>query len=230
MCAHPVTYEASTDPKLNSRMHPDENDLARYVDGRLTDAERQDVEAHLADCPRCREQVAATYRYLTQETDDPPAVPPEIRRRAEAVGTASTDEESVGSLFGRRPLTIAAAILALLVGIGVLVWHVQSPPPSRLRSTGEQAALSVRAPADGATVSERPVFVCDSVADAVGYRVTLRRADGTVMWEEDTTAVRVSLPPDVSLEEGQQYLWRAEALRPDGSTLRSNVRTFTYAP
>jgi len=210
-------------------MHLDEHDIARYVDGRLTDEERQEVEAHLAECPRCSDQVAATYRVLNDE-GDAPTVPPEVRRQAEALSEEAREERSAGGRLSRRSLVSAGAVVLLLAVAGMLLWQFQSPTSSRLRSTEDRAALSVRAPADGATIAERPVFVCAPVSDAIAYRVTLRRPDGTVVWEGDTSTVRVSLPPDVSLTEGQKYLWRAEAVRPDGTTFPSNLRTFTYSP
>jgi anti-sigma factor RsiW len=39
-----------------------EETLAAFIDGALTPAERQAVEAHLADCSRCRAVVALAIR------------------------------------------------------------------------------------------------------------------------------------------------------------------------
>lgn len=211
-------------------MHLDENDVARYVDGRIGEMERSDIEAHLAECPACSEQVAEARRTLDglQEQEAPP-LDPEVQRKAEAFGTEEKEKRDREPRFA-RPAAVAGA-LALLLGImGILYWQLRGPAPSQLRSSSAISALTVRAPADGATVSKRPVFVCAPVSGAVGYRVTLRTSEGTVVWEGDTTAARVRLPAGVSLTSGDTYLWRAEALRGDGTTLRSTLRTFTYAP
>lgn len=211
-------------------MHIDENDIARYVDGRLSDDERRDIESHLAECHRCRNQVAAVHRILGNRGEQGPALDPEVRARAEALGRTEEDEESIEWERARDPMAIAM-VVGLLLGVGALLYGpFQGPAPSRLRSSAEASALTVQAPADGATVSERPVFECASVSEALGYRVTLQAPDGTVVWEGDTTAPHVRLPADVSLTAGTTYLWRAEALRADGTTLQSNARTFTYAP
>lgn len=211
-------------------MHIDENDIARYVDGRLSDDERRDIESHLAECYRCRNQVAAVHQILENREGQEPALDPEVRARAEALGTTE-ENGSHETKWGRRRPVVVSATVALLLGIGGLLYgQFQEPAPSRLRTSPDAPALTVQAPADGATVSERPVFKCASVSEALGYRVTLRTPDGTVVWEGDTTAARVHLPADVSLTAGETYLWRAEALRADGTTLQSNARTFTYAP
>lgn len=211
-------------------MHIDENDIARYVDGRLSDEERRDVETHLAECPRCRNQVAAVHQILENGAEQEPTLHPEVRVQAEALGRNEGDDEATGQPWARRPVAIAMAV-ALLLGVAALLYgQFQEPAPSQLRASSDAPALTVQAPADGATVSERPVFECAVVSEALGYRVTLRTADGTVVWEGDTTAARVRLPADVSLTAGETYLWQAEALRADGTTLQSNARTFTYAP
>jgi anti-sigma factor RsiW len=211
-------------------MHIDENDIARYVDDRLSDDERRDVESHLAECPRCRNQVAAVHRILENGAGQEPALDPEVRAQAEALGRPEEDEASTGWQRGRRPVVLAMAVALLLGGAGLLYEQLQEPSPSQLRSSSDAPALTVQAPADGATVSERPVFVCAPASEALGYRVTLWTPGGTVVWEGDTTAARVRLPAEVSLTAGETYLWRAEALRADGTTLQSNARTFTYAP
>ncbi len=211
-------------------MHIDEDDIARYVDGRLSDEERRDVESHLAECPRCRNQVAAVHQILENGVEQKPLVHPEVQAQAEALGRNDEDDEATGQQWVRRPLAIVMAVALLLSIAGLLYGQFQEPAPSRLRASSDTPALTLRAPADGATVSERPVFVCAPASDALGYRVTLWTPGGTVVWEGDTTAARVRLPADVSLATGKTYLWRAEALRADGTTLQSNARTFTYAP
>lgn len=210
-------------------MHLDENDVARYVDGRLTEEERREMEAHLAGCPRCRNQVAAVRRIQEEGTGlDVPSTAG-LREQAEALGPKA-EEDAPNGHVGRRALAIAA-VAALLLGVaGLLYWQLRGPGPSQLRSSTEAPTLPVKAPADGATVPERPVFVYTSVSKALAYRVILKAPDGTVLWKEDTTTTRVPLPPDVPLTKGTTYLWRAEALRSDGTTLRSTLRTFTFAP
>lgn len=211
-------------------MHLDENDLARYVEGQIGEAERQDVEAHLAECPECSERVAETRRALDEiREQEAPPLDPEVRRKAEALGT----EEKEGRSRKRRPFrpaAIAGALVLLLGLAGVLYWQLQGPDPTRLRSSTEGDVLTAWAPADGARVSEPPVLAWEEVSGAFAYRVTLYAPDGTVLWEKDTTTTRVPLPADVSLTEGRRYLWRAAALHSDGRALRSNLRTFTYAP
>jgi len=211
-------------------MHIDENDIARYVDGRLSDDERRDVESHLAECSRCRNQVAAVHRILENGAEQEAAPDPEVQAQAEALGRNKEREGSNERQRGRRPVAIAMAVALLLGVAGLLYEQLQEPAPSRLRTSSDAPTLTVQAPTDGATVSDRPVFECAFVSEALGYRVTLRTMDGTVVWEGDTTAARVRLPADVSLTARETYLWRAEALRADGTTLQSNARTFTYAP
>ena len=95
--------------------------LHLLLDGRLTDSDAQRVEAHVADCARCRdnlEALASADRALAAEplADPPPAMAEAIARRAAAQ-----------ALLRRRVLlprwlevfTLAGVTLALVV-VGVI--------------------------------------------------------------------------------------------------------------
>jgi len=43
---------------------PDDNDMACYIDGLLSDNEARQLEKHLLDCDRCREEVEVTREIL----------------------------------------------------------------------------------------------------------------------------------------------------------------------
>lgn len=211
-------------------MHLDENDVARYVEGRVTEEERRDLESHLAGCPECSRRVAEARQFL-DEIREQEASPlnSEMRREAETFGIEGAERrKEVRRPF--RSVAMAGVVVVLLGLAGILYWQFWGAEPTRLRSLSEKKRLTVRAPADGAEVSRRPVFACDSLPGALAYRVTLYAPNGTILWEGDTTAARVALPPEVSLTEGQTYLWRVKALRSDGRSIRSNLQTFRYAP
>lgn len=210
-------------------MHLDENDIARYVDGWVSEGEREQMEAHLAECVQCRGQVTATYRLVGEEDDwDLSGLDFSVQQQAESL---RSDKQSQSRTPQRWDVPVLVGVLAVLLGIaGILFWQYQGTESDRLRSSVEREAFTVRAPADGAEISQRPVFVCDTVDAAFAYRVTLYAPDGAVLWEGDTTSARVSLPTEVSLTDGQTYLWRAAALRSDGTMDRSGLRSFTYTP
>src|SRR5262245_12723688 len=64
----------------------DLNDLAAYVDGRLPDAERQTIEAHLQGCGACRDAVDdARQARLEGGEDSMVLVPPAVIEAATAL-------------------------------------------------------------------------------------------------------------------------------------------------
>lgn len=212
-------------------MHLDEHDVARYVEGQLTDAERQRIEEHLANCTECRETVGAVRRLQdSASARESPELDPEIRRKAEGLASEPPPAQIRLETVLSPPVLAIAGLLLVAGVVGVLLWQGEARDTPRLRSSRPEAAYSVRAPADEAVVQEPPVFLCTAHPEALAYRVTLYAENGLVVWRGDTTAVRVPLPSDVSLSEGERYLWRAEALLSDGTMLRSDLHTFTYAP
>lgn len=208
--------------------HLTEDEVASYIDGRLPSEERREIEAHMAECPPCSTRVAEAQALVDNLSDQTaPPLDPDVHRNAEQLGTAR--EKETASLGLSRSVVAAALVLVLAIG-GVGYWQMRGLNSAQLRSPAETTVLTAREPADGASVSDRPVFACAPVSNALTYRVTLYAQDGSVLWEADSTATRLPLPSSVPLGSGQTYLWRMGALRSDGTTLRSSLRTFTYAP
>lgn len=214
-------------------MHLDENDIARYVDECLADAERQRMDDHLAECPRCRDVLETTRRTL-EGASEREAVEPEstVRHRVQdLVPEKATRSPAMERLGGLPPLHVAALALLLIgVGGGIWVWQTGVTNPAQFRTNSSEPLLSAQAPADGAVLSERPTFVLGAEPRALSYRIMLYASEGRLVWRKDTTATRVPLPADVDLTDDQQYLWQAQAVLQYGTTLRSAPHAFTYAP
>jgi anti-sigma factor RsiW len=109
--------------------HPDEL-LADYVDGTLPAAQRADVEAHLASCARCREEVslASAGRKALRSAGDVP-VPSGIADRAIADAGAPADLDAARrSRSPQRWLGAAAAIAAVVVLVAVAAPKLGTSP------------------------------------------------------------------------------------------------------
>ena len=117
--------------------HP-EDLLAEYVDGTLGPEERARVDAHLAGCERCRDEVAAAGLARAAvaalpEVDAPSGIALEVRRRVRGTGRA-------GGFAMRAGATAAAAAI-----VGVLVWVGMSGGPDTVG--GDAAGEQTSAPA-----------------------------------------------------------------------------------
>ena len=106
--------------------------LDDWVDGTLPAAEAQQVEAHLASCPSCREserrlrQVLAHAAALPRSSSPSRDLWPEI---AERLG-----RERAWSWAGtpwRGPVALAAAA-TVLMGVGAVLWVKRAPTPARM--------------------------------------------------------------------------------------------------
>ncbi|HYT04521.1 MAG TPA: zf-HC2 domain-containing protein [Gemmatimonadales bacterium] len=111
--------------------HVDDGRLHAYLDGALSPAERQDVEAHLTQCPACRRRLEAE-RALIARADEllgfaaPPArdLPP----------FQAGDPRPPARLWWQVRLPLAwAATVALAVGTGVYLGSRSHAPVSSAR-------------------------------------------------------------------------------------------------
>jgi hypothetical protein len=183
--------------------HLSTSQVAAFVDRTLAAKERQHVEAHLADCTQCREEVAEVAALVRQPG-----------RRV--------------SWYILWPVAAAAAILLLVV----LPSRVGDPQGPTLRDTGEGVpAITVMGPASGDTVvAEGLGLVWRSFATDARYHVHLSTADGTEVWRLSTTDTSATPPPDVRFVTGGTYLWYVDAFLPDGSSATTGIRRFTVGP
>lgn len=190
--------------------HLDLEEVAAYVDGRLPEERRPELESHLADCEACREEVVGVSRAV-RETD----------RRS-----------------GRRwtPLALAAGIAGLLV-VGALLQDGGSPDaavfrdgPGSLQEEGVPR-ISVVRPEDGATVSRDSLrFVWRAAGPEAFYRYTLTDASGDVLWRAETSDTTLTLHREVALRSGAYYYWYVDTLLETGASATTDVVGFRVGP
>jgi hypothetical protein len=177
--------------------HVNELELAGYLDGGLIPSERDRIEAHLADCATCRRDVLES-RVLLRRV--------RLRRRVMVGGAAA-----------------AAAIILLAM------------PLMRGEPLLDRTDVTRADPAPSALVSYGPTgetrigavrFIWGGVRDAVTYRLSVTRSDGTSIFTLSGADTAVALPPSIALIPGERYFWTADALLSDGTTRTTGLREF----
>ncbi len=119
---------------MTSARH-DTPDLAVYALGGLSEAEKADIDAHVADCETCRDQLAE----LTGVADRLGEVPPEFFLEGPPEGgdllvqraVSRVRAERRSALTRRRVLTAAAAavVAVALIGAGAVAGRQSAPAP-----------------------------------------------------------------------------------------------------
>lgn len=215
-------------------MHCTEADIHLFLEDKLPPERRQEVEAHLADCPACAETLVAAYRQpqAFEETEAPSLDAATLQQAEDLVSPRSPPSWRERILRLSRPARIALSVL-LLAGVGLGLWTYVGPDatsPSSLRSPKTAPAWSLYAPPHRTVLEPPPVFRWARHPDAAAYRVLLYHNDGTVRWTGSTADTTLRLPSEVTLEDGARYLWRVEAVFPDDRSRSSELRAFTAAP
>jgi hypothetical protein len=184
--------------------------LAAYLDRTLSASARAAADAHLAECPTCRDElvaVTALARYTRR------------RSRAARVGA---------------PLAAVAA--AVLIAVFV-PWrgpqHTPGVDGERLRKTTGVAGARLRAvaPVDGATLRPDSVrFTWHREAGDAAYHLTVSDESGSVQWTVDTSDSTIGMPASVRLKAGRSYYWYVDAIGGDGKTRATGLSQFRVAP
>jgi len=105
-----------------------ENKILGYVDGRLKEAERLEVEKHLAACPACRMRVNE-FRAVSGLLDELPVIEPSpaFDLRVHARVAAEPVKQSWWAWFTPSPRVAFAASMLLLASIWIGTPPVSAP-------------------------------------------------------------------------------------------------------
>ncbi len=203
--------------------HPPGEDIQDLLDGRLVSARRAEIEAHVADCPRCRETLA-TLSWARQAAarlpmqDPPPELPAQVARALDRVARstprAARNLHRIGWVLG---LGTAAAVAILLFvrgrptdlrvfNLDMMGYHLLG---GRIHALGQgPSALFVYQDASGrallcqmfeGTLTQLPAGGETREHNRIAFRVYRSGALTLVFWQEG--AVVCVLTSDAPTEE-----------------------------
>jgi hypothetical protein len=189
--------------------HPSNEQVAAFLDGRLTTDERAQVLTHFDACPECRREMTVANKLLGARRDV---------RRGPVIGLA----------------TILAAALAFVVVRPISHDPATDPatPEPAVRSSDQLsqpdriAGLTVVAPANHAVIDSTIVFQWRSGGPDATYRVTVQDRSGAVVWDTTLADTALPLPRRVVLAKGQ-YFWSLDAQLADGGSAKAGAHQFT---
>lgn len=183
--------------------HVSSESLAAYLSRRLSPAGLAAVEAHLAECVACREELIGARRVLA--------------RRSRPV--------RVGGVLGAAAL--AATLLLMLRSPTGTDRGATGPGPDEFRGGPDSAGFSVTAPMDGAVLPDSGiVFRWSSAGAGHLYRISVLTDAGAPLWSAETTDTTLAFPTDRKLQTGATYLWYVDAIGAAGDSATSGPVAF----
>jgi anti-sigma factor RsiW len=125
---------------------------AAYALDALDPEERETYEAHLAQCARCREELASLSETATALAFGVTSPAPPERLRGQILAAAAAERENVLPLPTRRPWLAVAASVAACAAIGLGIWAgTLTKSLDRARATGARAEAAAQILADPAS-------------------------------------------------------------------------------
>jgi hypothetical protein len=232
---------------------PHDSQIAAYADHQLAGPAKDRVEAHLADCDFCRDQVGYLIRSANASLPEPP--PDSLLQRAKKLGEQRPRAE--GRAFWHWGKIAAATACLVVIGTIALrnksagpttapanhpmAFPTQTPPqivppapgaitPQPTVRSGHKTVLepALVFPTAGAMVPENEIdFRWEPVAGALDYEVKLLTEEGDMVWTDISSASSLRLPADVKLEAGRKYFVQVRANLAEGKSAQSAPIAFT---
>jgi hypothetical protein len=188
--------------------HLSAEEVAAYLSRAVSAEERTNIQAHLAVCSRCCDEVA--FHAHLQDVRQPSWKRPTIA------------------------VLSAAAVLTGVFLLGPQIGGLLSDDQPRLRDGQAplervlRSSMTVLAPeAENPIHRDSVYFAWSPVADDALYGLTLTDPEGGRVWGTTTRDTMLQLPPDIVLGEDSVYFWYVDALLPNGESPSTGVHRFT---
>lgn len=204
--------------------------MARYVAGRLSDDDVEALESHYLTCAHCYTELRLTVgiRDTVPEARSTRVLELDIDAGHKAWGRARRIGLA-GTRIPRRVTVGAAVALASAAVLTLMVLrpvHVTNTPTDihRDERSNSTPVPQLQAPVGGVIAAGE--FRWSPVAAADLYRVTLYDASSVVVWEGESPEPRVAFPAEIRLETGATYLWEVAARVDWNRWVRSSMAQF----
>jgi hypothetical protein len=194
---------AMTSNSLDHTTHLTYDEISAYLDGAMSTDHRRRTEGHLETCDDCRREVIASRDAL--------ATAPSVRNPR--------------SLPWKRYAIGAVAGLAVVIGLSI---GKRNEAKDTQRDTpAPRREVSIITPADGSIVGNDRRLMWHSIATDATYRVTIGDDQAQPVYSTTAQDTSIVIPSSVAMAHGKKFVWYVDAIRPDGVTATSGVRSFT---
>lgn len=212
---------------------PDDGVIAEYFDGDLTQHECETLERHLGDCRFCLARIGVLERLAENHNDK--RIPGSVLAAAKQLPATRPARRPA-----MAPAWAAAAVVVFSFFIIINSKQVSGPEPGsdaaeqvtggdtrQMRNIPRPSnSIKVITPLAGAGMSPGSMVDWDDVPGSLHYNIFVLSAAGDVLWTERLKETGWTLDESLSLESGDQYYLRVEALMPDGRSIRSKHIAF----
>jgi hypothetical protein len=203
-----LTAALSLVPRLSDPTSLSPEQIAAFIDGRVSGDERAMIEAYLADNPAARAEVVEAARIV--------AAMPGLRASK--------------MRFAPAAAIAAAAVFAIVLFRPGSSETGSAPRPAERRGVAEHSrAIEMVSPLEGGALNSHGAFTWHSV-DGGSYTIFILDESGKTIFQGNTTDTVQPMPAAVLKNGAGRYYWSVDALMSDGSSVTSGAREFVINP
>lgn len=183
--------------------HIESEEFAAYLSGGVDATTRERLEAHLAECRACRNELITARRLVA------------------------------GSTRFRHWPYVATGMIAAGLAMVMLMPRSRSLPTPGERERGDPVSATTEViqsvtPVEFSTVSVTGVvFTWRSAGGQPLYRLSLGDATGRELWRMETSDTTLTLPDSIMLERDRTFYWYVDGLTASGRSISTGARSFT---
>ncbi|HED08371.1 MAG TPA: zf-HC2 domain-containing protein [Ignavibacteria bacterium] len=212
-------------------MHTDDKIIILFLENKLTEKERIEVQKHLADCAACTEKLADIYRLESGiKKARVPKISKELKKKVEEIVSKDSNitTKKIRSNSSILKLALTGVFTVIIITVYFFFFNYNNSP-SKFRDLNKIENSIIIQPKNEALLTPDELnFKWKKVKKSVAYNFILYKDNGKLLWEKQSKKNSLMLPSSLKMEIDKKYLWRVEIIFPDNSKKRSKLYVFTY--
>lgn len=201
---------------------PDDQAIAEYFEGEISEKDLRALGRHLADCRYCRARIGMLNRQQDETLSE--RVPGELLAAAKTLS-----RNTAPSRHMKAPAWAMAAIVLLGVFLLAIKQPLEIPEPRQLRNIDRiESSLEVTMPGfvPGNGIKTGSTIRWTAISGEHHYTVYVLSDAGDILWTEHLQNNEWALPGSLQLDADADYFFRVEAELPNGGKISSSHLAF----
>lgn len=217
--------------------------ITSYIEGQNKKKEREKFYGHVTRCDECLDRLVAV-EGLLRELKNEGLLPgkgglwPSLGKLTSHYITSSVQKlRSLWQIIMKPgPVYRWAGAMLVLLFFSLLVLKPDyiGDEPIQTRETDIEVsplAMQLLFPANRTNIKiDKPEFRWTQTSINTTYHFLLLNSNGDIILEKIVSDTRIILPKDIHLQPTMTYFWQVEAYFEQGSSIVSDMISFTYSP
>lgn len=209
--------------------HLTTDQIASFLDNKLSEKEKLTIVEHLLDCQECYHEMLDIYFILNDKsTTGNLKLNHNIKETAFSFGNYDNQWKNRENILSKHKFIISFATVLLAVSIIVIFSIIPMEEKNQFREYDTGTYLKIITPVEEAVLNKENIFLeWDNLDNTFLYRVVIYNEIGKVLLDTSINRNSIDLTGKLNFEDSRKYFWDVKAIYTNGQVITSKLNAFS---